>query len=201
MLMMFVCLRFMFRMILFLWWFYFYIRWFYIFDDRIFLVILCSGWFVLLCTMCIIVHLILCKNLPQVQHHSVQLLGSYEAKRTKIFFSGFQIVTKWQMTAWMNAQTNEQTKEWLIKWMKNIRWNAVMNVYNVQKIIWISASKTEPVTAGVDATVNVWFLGQIYVNKKPHIYRCIRSNRGRLGLHNTRVIRVKRRFRLFLGQC
>ena len=61
--------------------------------------------------------------------------------------------------------------------------------------------KTEPVTAGADATVNVWFLGQIYVNKKPHIYRCIRSNRGRLGLHNTRVIRVKRRFRLFLGQC
>ena len=29
--------------------------------------------------------------------------------------------------------------------------------------------KTEPVTAGADATVNVWFLGQIYVNKKPDI--------------------------------
>ena len=129
---------FIFMMILFLHTMILYFWWSYLSGDFMFRMI------VLLCTMCIIVHLILCKNLPQVQHHSVQLLGSYEAeKNEKNFFSGFQIVTKWQMTAWMNAQTNEQTKEWLIKWMKNKRWNAVMNVllYNVQKIIWISASK------------------------------------------------------------
>ena len=97
----------------------------YVYDDFIFmmilflhmmilyfLMILCLGWFVLLCTMCIIVHLILCKNLPQVQHHSVQLLGSYEAKRTKKFFFRFPDCNK--VT---NDSVNERANKWTNKRM------------------------------------------------------------------------------------
>ena len=40
--------------------------------------------------------------------------------------------------------------------------------------------KTEPVSVGADATVYVWFLGQIYVCKY-QTTRCIRSSRDRLG--------------------
>ena len=49
-------------------------------------------------------------------------------------------------------------------------------------------TKTEPVTARANATVYVWFMGQICYSvceQMPDIYRCIHSSRDRLAVQYT----------------